>query len=62
MTLLSANPEQHRRLIMAARIVGIALWIASIMILITTFLGFLVDECEGGTPRLPAVFVCFPPP
>ena len=39
----------------------IAVWIATILILIPTFLGFLVHECERGAPRLTAVFVCFRP-
>jgi hypothetical protein len=62
MTHFSANSERHSRLVVAAQILGVAVWIATILILIPTFLGFLVHESERGAPRLTAVFVCFPPP
>jgi hypothetical protein len=55
------NSKRHRSLIAAAQIAVIAVWIASILILVPTFLNFLATECGRGVPRMPEYFVCFPP-
>ena len=57
----NGNSKRHRRLIAAAQIAVIAVWIASILILVPTFLNFLATECGRGVPRMPEYFVCFPP-
>ena len=56
----SEMAKQRRTLATAAQIVVVSAWIGSILILVPTFLNFLVQECEAGTPRLTAIFVCFP--
>ena len=44
----------------AASPLAILAGIAAIFLAITTFLSFLANECQGGAPFLPEVFVCFP--
>jgi hypothetical protein len=54
------NSTRHRSLITAAQIALIAVWIATILIVIPTFLNFLAAECGRGVPRMAEYFVCFP--
>jgi hypothetical protein len=57
-----SNQDRNRRqpLTLAGQLVAIAGGIALVIVAVTTFLSFLSNECQGGTPFLPQVFVCFP--
>jgi hypothetical protein len=61
MSISSVKAKRRRGFITTVQIAGIAVWIACVLIIVPTFLNFLVSECEEGTPRLTIYFVCFPP-
>src|SRR5215471_1689222 len=45
----------------AAQLAGLVVGIAALYTVILGSLGFLQSQCEQGTPRLTAIFPCFPP-
>jgi len=45
----------------AAQLAGLVVGIAAVYSVILASLGFLQSQCEQGTPRLTAIFPCFPP-
>ena len=59
-----SNPDKKRRerLIVVRQVAAMLAGIAAVFLAVTTFLSFVANECEVGTPFLPEVFVCFPPP
>ena len=58
----ASNQDRKRweRLTLAGQLAAVAAGIAVVIIAITSFLSFLSEECQRGTPFLPGVFVCFP--
>jgi hypothetical protein len=49
----------NQRLETAVQLIAIAAFIAAILIIVTTSLTLISDQCTRGTPFLPAIFPCF---
>jgi hypothetical protein len=49
----------NKRLETAAQLIAIAAFIAAILIIVTTSLTLISEQCTHGTPFLPAIFPCF---
>jgi hypothetical protein len=47
------------RLATAAQLVGFAAFIAGMIFIVLGSLSFISNQCQRGTPVLPAVFPCF---
>jgi hypothetical protein len=58
----TSNQDSKKResLILARQLAAIAAGIALVILVITTFLSFLSEECQRGAPFMPEMFVCFP--
>jgi F0F1-type ATP synthase assembly protein I len=56
------DKKRRQRLILVGQLAAMLAGIAAVFLTVTTFLSFVASECEVGTPFLPEVFVCFPPP
>jgi hypothetical protein len=58
----TSNQDRKKResLILAGQLAAIAAGIALVILVITTFLSFLSEECQRGAPFMPEMFVCFP--
>jgi len=54
------NGKRRELLITAGQLAAILTGIAAIFLAITTFLTFVSNECQGGAPFMPQLFVCFP--
>jgi hypothetical protein len=55
------NTKRRERLILVGQVAAMLAGVAAILLTVTSFLSFVANECEVGTPFLPEVFVCFPP-
>ena len=49
----------NQRLETAVQLIAIAAFIAAILIIVTTSLTLISEQCTHGTPFLPAIFPCF---
>jgi hypothetical protein len=58
----TSNQDRKKREspILAGQLAAIAAGIALVILVITTFLSFLSEECQRGAPFMPEMFVCFP--
>jgi hypothetical protein len=45
---------------MAGQLASVVAGITAILLAVTTFLTFVSNECQNGTPFMPQLFVCFP--
>ena len=52
---------ERERLSTATQLAGLVVGIAAVYTVILASLGFLQSQCEQGTPRLTAIFPCYPP-
>jgi hypothetical protein len=51
----------NQRLETALQLIGMAGFIAAVLIIVATSLTSISAQCLNGTPFLPAIFPCFPP-
>jgi hypothetical protein len=51
--------SMNQRLETAVQLIAIAAFIAAILIIVTTSLTLISEQCTRGTPFLPAIFPCF---
>ena len=49
----------NQRLETAVQLTAFAAFIAAILIIVTTLLTLISEQCTHGTPFLPAIFPCF---
>lgn len=57
----SQSTKRGERLILMGQVAAMLAGVAAILLAVTSFLSFVANECEVGTPFLPELFVCFPP-
>ena len=55
------NTRRRERLILVGQVAAMLAGVVATLLAVTSFLSFVTNECEVGTPFLPEVFVCFPP-
>jgi hypothetical protein len=55
------DTKRRERLIWVRQVATMLAGVAAVFLAVTSFLSFVANECEVGTPFLPEVFVCFPP-
>jgi hypothetical protein len=56
------NTKRRERLILAGQVAAMLAGVVAILVAVVSLLSFVTNECEVGTPFLPEVFPCFPPP
>jgi hypothetical protein len=56
------NTKRRERLILAGQVAAMLAGVVAILVAVVSFLSFVTNECEVGTPFLSEVFPCFPPP
>jgi hypothetical protein len=54
------NGKRHELRSTAGQLAAFLTGIAAIFLATTSFLTFVADECQRGTPFMPQLFVCFP--
>jgi hypothetical protein len=52
----------NQRLETALQLIGLAAFMAAVVIIVATSLTFVSTQCMRGEPFLPTIFPCFPPP
>jgi hypothetical protein len=60
MTDSNQDGKSRELLIMAGQLASVVAGITAILLAVTTFLTFVSNECQNGTPFMPQLFVCFP--
>ena len=56
------NTKRRERLILVGQVAAMLAGVVAILVAVVSLLSFVTNECEVGTPFLPEVFPCFPPP
>ena len=55
------NTKRRERLILVGQVAAMLAGVVAILVAVVSFLSFVTNECEAGTPFLPEAFPCFPP-